>query len=366
MPSFKENYDEDVIQQIMRSAGGRSKEEEKELNQAKEKLSKRVFSKSEEGNEVLFAETFWKPEYIPNIPIRVYRAGEWDSQARIRIPNPNPHWVWPRKTTELMALAMYCKDTTLLWGLPGTGKSDLPQQWCAKFNIPFWRMGCHAETREVHFVGNVSVGYDEQGRMHIEQEPTILTDSLRYGGIYVEDEAFRHSAALVLQPLREKNTRTLFLPDAPGHSSEERVLQAPDNWWYIMTDNTCGLGDETGVFDAEVQDASTLDRIGTSIEVDYLDPEVEVDIIRKAHSSVPKPIAEMMVRYAGAVRADFANSKMLTTMSVRGLLTWAEKIELIGDVRTALRICWFNKLSRDDQSKAGDIYHQVFAESLGE
>ena len=147
--------------------------------------------------EVLFSKVFWKPEHIPDIPVRMYQITDWDEAAQIMIPDSNPHWQWPKKTTELFAMAVYFNDTTLLHGLQGTGKSDLCREWCATTVMPMWRMSCHEETRETHFVGSPSLEYDEQGNAHIKQEPTLLTDSLKYGGMFVEDEAFRHSSALV-------------------------------------------------------------------------------------------------------------------------------------------------------------------------
>ena len=315
--------------------------------------------------EKRFSALFWKPKNIPDIPIRVYEATDWDEEAQLYIPPINPNWVWNRDTLEWFALAMHEGDTTLLHGLQGTGKSCLVEQWCALLNIPFWRMSCNRETREQHFLGSPGVTYNEEGQMAIQQEPTLLTDSLKYGGVFCEDEAFRHNSALVLQSLREKSNRTVVLPDAPGKTASERKIKAPDNWWYVLTDNTCGSGDETGIFDAEVQDASTLDRIDATIEVDYLSKGQERTMLKK-HSNLDVEVLNGMLDLSREVRKAFKKQTLMNTLSVRGLMAWCDKAALMGNVGKGLQMSWYNKLGTDDQKVVDDMFYKVFARKINE
>lgn len=352
-------YDSEVIASIVDT---QVKEQTAEVADAYANI-KQVAVGADEG-ATMFSDVFWKPEFICDIPLPSFTKEDWHEEAQLHIPETDVNWVWNKKAVERLALALHCGDTTLLYGLQGTGKSCLAEQWCAKFNIPYWRMSCNKETREAHFLGSPSVEYDDDGKMHIKQEPTILTDSLRYGGMFCEDEAFRHNSALVLQSLREINTRTVLLPDAPGRTASERKLVAPVNrWWYVLTDNTSGSGDETGVFDAEVQDASTLDRIGATIEVKYLGKPDERKILKKA-STLSEDVINGMLDFAKLVRKSFEQQSLMSTFSVRSLLAWAAKAELVGELEFALQLTWFDKLSKDDQVTARDMYHQVFARKI--
>lgn len=358
MSSFRSAYDEDVINAVMGTTAPES-EDAGDKEPAPDPFETVPVREVSKDKGTMFSNLFWKPKTINDIPLPVFKDEDWHENAQIMIPDSDPNWVWNRPITEAFALAMYCGDTTLLFGLPGTGKSCLAKEWCAMFRIPLWRMSCNRETRETHFVGSVGVEYDEEGRIHVKQEPSLLTDSLRYGGVWLEDEAFRHSAALVLQSLREANNRTLILPDAPGRTAQDRVLKAPaGRWWYVMTDNTTGGGDETGIFDAEVQDASTLDRIGTAIEVPYLGKPEERRILQN-HSNLPVELINPMLDLAKMVRSAFASQKMMTTMSIRPLLAWADKAELTGSMEEGLKLAWFNKLCQDDKAIVKDMYHQI-------
>jgi len=314
---------------------------------------------------IMFSDAFgWKPRTIPDIPLPSFSDEDWDESARVMIPDVDPDWVWNKQATEALALGLHDGDTVLIWGLQGTGKSCLLEQWCARFRIPFWRQSCNRETREVHFVGNPGLEYDADGHMHIKQEPTLLTDSLRYGGLFCEDEAFRHNSALVLQSLREKTNRTLTLPDAPGKTAEERRLKAPEGrWWYALTDNTSGGGDETGVFDAEVQDASTLDRIDTTIEVDYLSKAQEKRMLKKK-VQLNDDILKGMIDVAGEIRKGFRSGTLMCTMSVRGLTSWAHKTERMAHIGKALQVSFLNKVSGDDRKVVEDIFFQVFGRNI--
>jgi cobaltochelatase CobS len=316
-------------------------------------------------NEVLFNEVFWKPQSIPDLSFPMYTDEDWAEEARMYIPDADPNWVWNRNVLEAFALAMHEGDTTLLHGMAGTGKSCLPEQWCALFRIPFWRMNCNRETRESHFLGNPNVEPNENGTFTIKQDPTLLTDSLKYGGIFCEDEAFRHNSALVLQSLREKRNRFVILPDAPGRTAADRKLSAPDRWFYVLTDNTTGSGDETGIFDAEVQDASTLDRIDTAVEVPYLGKPEERKVLQNK-TDLNEDIINGMIDVAKMVRGAFKKQAMMSTMSLRGLESWGRKIELTGKIGLALKLSWYNKLGSDDQKLVEDMFHRVFAKQMGE
>ena len=359
MASLKAKYDEDLIKILTGEATGITNTSPKPKEPATHMFDKiKAPDFMYDDKNVPFSSLFWEPENIPDVPVKLFKEQDWDEKVRHLIPNRDPYWVWNRPVTEAFALAMFCGDTTLLHGWAGTGKTQLPVQWAALTNTPAHRMSCHRETREAHFLGSPGIEYDEEGKPSIKQEPTALTESLRYGGIFIEDEAFRHDSALVLQSLREKSNRTVVLPEAPGLESEDRVLKAPaGRWWYVLTDNTTGTGDTTGIFIAEVQDASSLDRIDAAIEVPYLSPKDEKDALA-TRSSLQKGVTNKMVVFANFVRAEFQKGALSNTISMRGLMAWAEKTEITQSVEKGLHISWYDKLPNEDKAVVEDLYSQ--------
>jgi len=356
----KGKYDPDVIESIVRA----NKQEDEAARVDAFNIVNEYKVPTPDYEHIKFSDVFWKPKEIPDLPLPKFKKEDWHEEAQLHIPSIDPCWVWNKPVLERFVLALYCGDTILLHGLQGTGKTELAVQFCAALCIPAWRMSCNAETREAHFLGSAGVDYDEEGRLHVKQEPTLLTDSLKYGGMFIEDEAFRHNSALVLQSLREKNTRCVVLPDAPGRTANERRIVAPkDKWWYVLTDNTCGTGDETGVFDAQVQDASTLDRVGACIEVRYLAKADERRILKK-HSNLTDDQINGILDFAKLVRKAFEQQALLATFSVRSLLAWAEKAEITQSLEMGLKLTWFEKLCSDDKATVKDMYHQVFARTL--
>ena len=131
-----------------------------------------------------------------------------------------------------------------------------------------------------------------------------------------------------------------------------------------MTDNTTGLGDETGTFDAEVQDMSTLDRIDSIIEVDYLGKPQERKILSGYAPHLNEEQVNCMLDFAKGIRRAFKKQELLDTISVRTLMNWADKVNIFGGISTALKVSWYDKLTESDKSIAKELYFQVFAEEL--
>ncbi len=368
MAKLRDLYDDETIANLT-NAYNKQQESEGEDEEPKADPFTQIapYEPSRMENGVLFSEAFgWKPKTIPDIYVPQFKDEDWDEAARVMIPEPDPDWIWNRELCEQLALAFVDGDTTLIWGLQGTGKSCAFMQYCATLRIPAWRMSCNRETREAHFLGNPNLEYDSDGHMHIKQEPTLLTESLKYGGVFIEDEAFRHNAALVLQSLREKTNRTLVLTNADGRSIEDRVLEAPEGrWWYGLTDNTAGSGDETGIFDAEVQDASSLDRIDTTIEAKYLGKPDERKLLQRK-TDLNDDIINGMLDVAKEIRKAFSKQTLMATMSARGLMAWAMKTEKLGHIGNALTYTFLNKLGSDDRKVVEDLFHQVFARKINE
>jgi cobaltochelatase CobS len=106
---------------------------------------------------------------------------------------------------------------------------------------------------------------------------------------------------------------------------------------------------------------STLDRIDTVIEMDYLGKPQERKILGNYAPDLNAEQVNGMLDFAKGIRSAFKKQEILSTFSVRALLSWADKITMYKDIATALRVCWFDKLCESDKGVAKELYFQVFA-----
>lgn len=316
-------------------------------------------------NHAMFSDVFGGlPRGKRDIPVPRFTPDDWPEEARPMIPSLPSYWVHNLEVMYGIALSVLCGDTRLLVGPTGTGKTSAEFAFAAECCVPVWVTSCYQRMEHTDFVGSASLRADpETGANITEYNPTQLVNSLRYGGLCLIDEAMRSPTLMAIQSLLE-DKHTLVLADADGLEEHERVLVAePGRWWVSLTDNTTGTGDHTGSYNAEVQDLSTLDRITTTVFVDYNDPKVEQAIIKKAWPLVGKE-AGTMVQVAGKVREAYVRGAILQTMSMRALLSWADKYTKTGDVAYSLTKAYAAKLDPESQGVVKEIWAQVTGNEL--
>lgn len=313
----------------------------------------------------MFSKVFGKlPRGKRDIPVPQFSATDWPEEARAMIPSLPGYWVHNVDVMYGIAVAVLCGDTTLLVGPTGTGKTSSLTAFCAVCSIPAWITSCYQRMEHTDFVGSASLRADpETGANITEYNPTQLVNSLWHGGMCIIDEAMRSPTLMAIQSLLE-DKHTLVLADADGLEEKDRVLVAkPGFWWVALTDNTTGTGDHTGSYNAEVQDLSTLDRITSTVFVDYNAPAVERKIVKKAAPSA-EHMAEKMVAVAGEVRRAYLRGAVLQTMSMRALLSWADKYTKTGDLQYAFVRAFAAKLDPESLGVVKEVWMQVMGENL--
>lgn len=321
-------------------------------------------------NHLMFSEKFeaeqWlKDNKLRDLPVPDFKPEDWPEPARALIPKLPSYWVHPLRTMYNIALSCLTGETTLATGPTGSGKTKAIEAFGAVCNIPVWQTGCSKTMEDTLYLGSTGLRADPETGANVTQyNPSQLYLSMKYGGIKLFDEVFRSPCNMAIQSVFEADHR-LVLPDADGLSEEERVVYPPAGRWFcFLTDNTTGTGDHTGSYNAEVQDLSTLDRITHTFHVGYMPPEVEITIIKRAVPAVPENYAKLMVGVATEVRAAFDKGALLQTMSMRALISWAQKWAIYGNMRDSFVAAFYSKLDPESQGVTAEIYQQVTAEDL--
>lgn len=318
----------------------------------------------DELGAVAFKKVFgWRPRTAPEIPVRVFQDSDWPESVRPFIPTSTPNgdaWSWPREATEQLALAMYVGDRTLLHGPTGAGKSALAEAFCFVCQIPLMRINCYREQQSTEFLGkDIIVTDPTSGTPVLRYDWSVPTMAARDGGMLLIDEAFRSPALMAIQSLLERGG-TLTLPDAASLTPTERHIVPPvGKFFIVLTDNTNGTGDESGAYNAEVQDISTLDRITATIKVDYLSPKEEEKILRKLVSGLPDDIYKTVTMWAARVREAFLSGTIQQPISLRATSSILRKFQAVGDLNTAVTLAYLAKLSGPEAHAAKEAFAQV-------
>jgi len=102
-----------------------------------------------------------------------------------------------------------------------------------------------------------------------------------------------------------------------------------------------------------------MDRFDTVVYLDYLKPEIETQLILDKTDYFDKKTVEKMVDFANRVRQGMRKGELFSTVTTRGLLSWARKADVFG-TRTATEVSILRKMSEADRNKALDLYRAIF------
>ena len=255
-------------------------------------------------------------------------------------------YVFPHEDTLAFLLGLQTGDRILIHGHTGTGKTSLVEQVAARlgFNVV-----------KINFDGGI--GRDDLIGTHVVRggevvfQYGILPRAYRdFEGCFVlldEWDSISDECSFVLQRPLQKDDGKLLILENGGE-----VVSLPAGHHIIATANTCGQGDETGLYatGTRVQNYAQLNRFGTTIKLGYLGAaeEVEMLLARFAHAGFRKVEAELFVRILGKVREGFAAGTLSSPLSSRDLINWVEKFLAIGDAGKAAKYAFLNRLPAED------------------
>lgn len=284
-----------------------------------------------------------------SVPVSVLNR---DANADM-IPDVNGNYAFDGEILRNALMAFEMDDINLyVWGHTGVGKTELLEQIAARTNRPMIRVQHTINTEESHIVGQWTA---RGGETIFELGP--LAVAMKNGWVYLADEYDfgLPSVLAVYQPVLEGKSLVIKEADAAN-----RIIKPHPNFRFVATGNTNGSGDETGLYQGtNIQNAANYDRFNMVLEVKYMAPEKEVQIIMK-QSGIAKGDAEKMVDFASRIREQYNSAKLSAPISPRTLIA-ASKIGLMkGSYRAGVALCFSNKLSRVDAEITQGVAQRVF------
>lgn len=257
-------------------------------------------------------------------------------------PAINPHFKFPKDETLEFLKALEFRDTTYLLGPSGTGKTELVNQVAARLNYNVVTINFDGHLSRADLLGDWKIA---GGQMSFRYGlvPLGFTEP---GTIVLFDEvdACPPETAFVLQRAISAELRFLM------HETNQLFVLHPQNC-IVGTANTNGLGDESGLYLAgtNIQNFSFLNRWKTCIQIDYISPEIEEEVLksmfREPHEAVYIPA---IVKVLSTVRDAFKAGTVSVPLTTRDGINWLEKIARLPMPMRAARHSFLDKLPKSD------------------
>lgn len=275
-----------------------------------------------------------------------YPKGTWDEDHELNIPKVDPHYYWDADILEALWIGYVTGGNVLAVGPPGTGKTSAGNQLAAWIHQPYARFNGKEGIEPASFLG-----YPWATSDGMEWKDGLMTQAVEHGYYTAIDEIFKlpPGIQMAMQSLYERDG-FLMLDEKPG-TIRDKHIQPRKEFRILGTDNTKGTGDDLDLYPAgQMQDISSIDRFTITVEMNYLKSQQEIQILTGMFPSMEANIIKKSVAMANLVRTAFTkNSDLSLTMSLRGLRSTLEIVEMGLSLSAALDLTYINKLGDDSE-----------------
>jgi len=264
----------------------------------------------------------------------------------------------------LAILAGFMRDRrVMVQGLHGTGKSTHLEQVAARLNWPCVRVNLDGHLSRLDLVGRDAVVLKD-GQQVTEFQEGIVPWALQrpVALIFDEYDAGRPDVMFVIQRILERDGKFTLM-------DQNRVLTPHPYFRLFATANTVGQGNLNGLYHgAQKLNHAQIDRWNIVATLNYLPRAEEVAIVQARVPALAgaesQALLEAMVAVAELTRQGFAAGDLSTLMSPRTVITWAENIEIFGDVAQAFRLSFVNKCDEAEHPVVAEYFQRCLNREL--
>lgn len=241
----------------------------------------------------------------------------------------------------LYALHRETRNSCWIGGYAGTGKTKLVINVCRRLNREVVRINFDSSITRADLIGDWVV---RNGQTIFQYG--LLPRAMRRGAVLLADEfdCINPYVAALFRPIMEDDPRLVILENGG------EVIEPHPDFRVVATANTFGAGDDSGLF-GTTQSLSLADRqrFALFIELDYLAPDKEKELLTDAVEDLDDDEAEMMVQVAGKIRESFKEGKLEESISPRQLVNWAEIYSESGNALVAANMAFLLPLTKSSQ-----------------
>lgn len=240
---------------------------------------------------------------------------EWDGPNPL-VPQVDPEYIF--RPFELLRVleALITNQRCYLHGHSGTGKTTLIEQVAARLGYMFMRINFDSEITRMDLIGKDVIRTDGKGGTFTEWEDGVLPTAMNMPVILCLDEFdfIRSDVSYVMQ--RGLEGEGMMVTEDKG-----RVIQPHPMFRIFATGNTCGQGDEHGMYPgARPQSMALLDRFTMWVKVDYLSENDRMKLIQKAAPDLKPEWQERISNYVTEHLEAFKSARVLQPISPRGFM----------------------------------------------
>ena len=279
------------------------------------------------------------------------------------VPDIDPDYRFNREVTLALLAGFEYNRRVMLQGLHGTGKTTHIEQVAARLNWPCLRVNLDGHLSRLDLVGRDAVVLRD-GQQVTEFQPGIVPWALQrpMALIFDEYDAGRPEIMFVIQRLLERNGQFTLL-------DLNMVLRPHPQFRLFATSNTVGLGNLNGLYHGAQQiNQAQIDRWDMVATLNHLPPEQEMAIVCARVPTMRDPsrqnVLQAMVQFAHLTREGFKVGDLSTLMSPRSLISWAENLDIFGDLQQALYLSFINKGDASERPLLGEYFQRCFDREL--
>ena len=261
-------------------------------------------------------------------------------------------------TAFVLRLNVWCHGHT------GTGKTTLPAQVAARIGFPVFPLNLDSNLERADLTGQTTL-ITEGGTTVTKFEEGILPKAMVQPCFLVLDEIDAAKPDLLFVLQRATEGGGLLLTEDSG-----RLIKPHPLFRFIATANSRGQGDEHGVY-AGVRplNGALLNRFSMFIEVEYMDSEEEISMLKKQYPLVPKDFLEPCVQFAKLCRRAFENGETSVPVSPRDTMNMCQLYQHFSTVLTtkvqatefAVQLSVLNRCPLDNKQRIIELADRVFA-----
>lgn len=240
---------------------------------------------------------------------------------------------------------------TYITGPTGNGKSTMIEQICAKNKRDLIRINLNTMSDEEQLIGSKTL---EDGNVTVVEGPVLI--AMRTGSVLLLDEidAGAANTLLCLQPILEGKPYYFKL--------KNEVITPASGFNVIATANTKGKGSDDGRYiGTNVLNEAFLERFAVTFEQEYPTRSVELKIINnlmQSYNCVDNEFAELLVKWAEAIRRTFDDGGLDETITTRRLVHVIKAYSIFKKQDKAIELCC-NRFDQQTKESFIDLFSKL-------